>query len=63
VTRNALRRRARAVVRSEAMTLPRGTYLVRLDPAAGTRPREQFRNDVALALQRAGRAGGVGVGE
>ncbi len=59
VTRNALRRRARAVVRSEATRLPRGTYLVRLDPLAATRTREEFRADVASALQR---AGGAGVG-
>ena len=34
VVRNSLRRRARAVVRAAAPTLARGTYLVRLEPAA-----------------------------
>jgi ribonuclease P protein component len=57
VTRNTLRRRARAVVQAEAPTLPRGRFLIRLDPAAAARSREQFRADVAGALRRAGRAG------
>ena len=32
VVRNSLRRRAREVARSEAPTLPAGTYLLRLEP-------------------------------
>jgi len=56
VTRNALRRRARAVAQSEAAGLPRGRFLVRLDPgAAGVRP-ARFRADVATALWRAAQA-------
>ena len=56
VTRNQLRRRARAVVRTEATALPRGTYLVRLHPGAAGLDRAEFRASVARALQRAGRA-------
>jgi ribonuclease P protein component len=56
VVRNALRRRAREVARSEAPTLPRGSYLVRVEPAATVLARSEFRADVAAALQRAGRA-------
>src|ERR1700733_7486374 len=47
VTRNQLRRRAREVVRAEASALPRGSYLVRLDPAAIDLGRAEFRADVA----------------
>jgi RNase P protein component len=54
VTRNALRRRARAVVRSEAPGLPRGRYLLRFDPGAAGRSRAELRADVAGALARAG---------
>ncbi len=57
VTRNTLRRRAREVVRAEAATLPRGTYLVRLDPAATGLGSAQFRIDLARALRRAAQAG------
>jgi ribonuclease P protein component len=56
VTRNRLRRRAREVVRTEAAGLPRGAYLVRLDPAAAGLDPGQFRTDVARALHRAGQA-------
>lgn len=56
VTRNRLRRRAREVVRAQATTLPRGSYLLRLDPAAAALDRAEFRADVARALQRAGQA-------
>jgi ribonuclease P protein component len=56
VTRNRLRRRAREVVRAEAGTLPRGTYLVRLDPGATGLDPAQFRIDVARALRRAAQA-------
>ena len=55
VVRNSLRRRARAVVRSEAPRLPRGTYLVRLEPGASALAPAAFREDVAAALRRAGR--------
>ena len=57
VTRNRLRRRAREAVRAEATTLPRGAYLLRLDPAAAVLDPPEFRADVVGALQRAGRAG------
>ena len=41
-----------------APTLPRGSYLVRLEPgAAAAGARRQFRDDVAAALQKAGRGG------
>ncbi len=56
VQRNRLRRRAREVVRAEAGALARGSYLVRLDPAAAALGRAEFRADLARALQRAGRA-------
>ena len=56
VVRNRLRRRARAVVREEAPSLPRGTYLIRLEPAASTLPAARFRHDLATALHRAGEA-------
>jgi ribonuclease P protein component len=55
VVRNALRRRARAVVRTAAPTLTRGTYLVRLEPAAATLAPATFRQDVEKALHKAGR--------
>jgi ribonuclease P protein component len=56
VVRNSLRRRARAVVRAEADRLPRGFFLVRLEPGAAETDRSDFRADVASALQRSGRA-------
>jgi ribonuclease P protein component len=56
VVRNRLRRRARAVVREEAPSLPRGAFLVRLEPGASSLSAPQFRHDVAEALHRAGRA-------
>jgi len=55
VARNSLRRRARAVVQSEADRLPRGSYLVRLEPGAAELAPLEFRADVAGALERAGR--------
>lgn len=55
VVRNSLRRRAREVVRSEASHLPRGTYLVRLEPGVAALAPAAFREDVAAALRRAGR--------
>jgi len=56
VARNTLRRRAREVVRSEAHRLPRGSYLLRLEPGAAELAASKFRADVAGALERAGRA-------
>jgi ribonuclease P protein component len=53
VVRNSLRRRARAVVRFEAPTLPRGMYLVRLGPEAAELAPPVFRDHVATALRRA----------
>jgi RNase P protein component len=55
--RNSLRRRARDVVRSTAPDLARGTYLLRLEPAAATLAPAAFRDDVATALLKAGRHG------
>jgi ribonuclease P protein component len=55
VVRNSLRRRARAVVRSTAPELARGSYLVRLEPGAAALVPSAFRADVAAALRRAGR--------
>ncbi len=56
VVRNRLRRRARAVVREEAPSLPRGAFLVRLEPGASTLTAAQLRHDLATALHRAGEA-------
>jgi ribonuclease P protein component len=56
VTRNALRRRMREVARAAAPTLPRGTYLLRVDPAGASAVPVEFRGHVAQALQRAGRS-------
>jgi ribonuclease P protein component len=55
VVRNSLRRRARAVVRTAAPSLPRGTYLIRLEPGAPALAPSVFRADVAAALLKAGR--------
>jgi ribonuclease P protein component len=59
VVRNRLRRRAREAVRAEAPTLPRGTYLLRVAPAAATVSSAAFRSDVAAALRRAGQVPAV----
>jgi ribonuclease P protein component len=56
VVRNRLRRRARAVVREQAPSLPRGAFLVRLEPGASALTAAQFRHDLATALRRAGEA-------
>jgi ribonuclease P protein component len=56
VVRNRLRRRARAVVREQAPSLPRGAFLVRLEPGASDLTAAQFRRDLTAALQRAGEA-------
>lgn len=57
VVRNRLRRRMRGVAHLCAPHLPRGRYLIRLDPAAAGIPAADFRAHVAEALQRAARAG------
>ena len=57
VVRNALRRRMRESARAIAGTLPRGTYLLRVEPAAARARRPAFVADVQRALQRAGQAG------
>ena len=56
VVRNRLRRRARAVVREAAPSLPRGAYLVRLEPGAASLAPAEFRRDLSRALHRAGEA-------
>lgn len=56
VVRNRLRRQARAVVREEAPSLPRGAFLVRLEPGASGLSAARLRHDVAEALRRAGKA-------
>jgi ribonuclease P protein component len=56
VVRNTLRRRARAVVQAEARSLPRGSYLVWLEPGAVALPPAALRADVAAALRGAGAA-------
>jgi ribonuclease P protein component len=57
VVRNRLRRRMREVARQCAPDLPRGRYLLRLDPAAAAIPAAAFRAHVAAALRHAARAG------
>ena len=59
VLRNSLRRRMREAARATATSLPRGIYLLRVEPAAAQRDRALFRADVQRALQRA--AAGTGV--
>ena len=56
VVRNSLRRRAREVARCTAPKLARGTFLVRLEPAAAALTPAVFREDVAKALLKAGRS-------
>jgi ribonuclease P protein component len=53
VVRNSLRRRMRESAREVAPTLPRGSYLLRVEPAAATARRDVFAADVKRALQRA----------
>jgi ribonuclease P protein component len=53
VVRNSLRRRMRESARAVAETLPRGTYLLRVEPAAVQRERALFVTDVQRALQKA----------
>jgi hypothetical protein len=50
-----MRESARAV----AGTLPRGSYLLRVEPAAVNRPRAMFVTDVQRALQKAAAAAPV----
>jgi ribonuclease P protein component len=59
VVRNSLRRRMRESVRAVADTLPRGSYLLRVEPAAVNRPRAVFVTDVQRALQKAAAAAQV----
>ncbi len=56
MVRNSLRRRTRAVVEAAAPTLPRGAYLVRLEPSAASTDPSTLRHDVARALAKAGRS-------
>jgi ribonuclease P protein component len=53
VVRNKLRRRARETARSVAHELPRGTYLLRLEPAAAQIEAGDLRTHVQRAMQRA----------
>jgi ribonuclease P protein component len=55
VVRNSLRRRVREVVRCTAPELARGSYLVRLEPAAAVLAPSVLRDDVETALLKAGR--------
>jgi ribonuclease P protein component len=58
VIRNTLRRRMRASAELVAESLPKGAYLLRVDPRwAGSDP-AAFTASVQEALQRAGAAGG-----
>jgi ribonuclease P protein component len=53
VVRNSLRRRMRASARSIAHELPRGIYLLRLDPSAARCDSKKFVGFVQQALLRA----------
>jgi ribonuclease P protein component len=55
VVRNSLRRRMRESARAIATTLPRGTYLLRTEPAAATTEPAALSSHVQEALRRAGR--------
>ena len=57
VVRNSLRRRMREAARATAGTLPKGFYLLRLEPAAAGCARGEFSALVQKALQRAGESG------
>jgi ribonuclease P protein component len=54
VVRNSLRRRMRETARSVAGSLPRGTYLLWVDPRAVECDRLEFSAHVRQALERAG---------
>jgi RNase P protein component len=58
VARNTLRRRLREATREVAGALPRGIYLVRLEPAAASTDPAELSTFVQQALSRAGQAGG-----
>ena len=53
VVRNSLRRRMRESARAIAPTLPRGAYLLRVEPVAARLRPDAFVADVQRALQRA----------
>ena len=57
VVRNRLRRRMRESARAVAATLPRGVYLLRLEPRAARSEAAELAAQVQRALQRAGRSG------
>jgi ribonuclease P protein component len=57
VVRNSLRRRMRETSRATADTLPRGIYLLRVEPAAARCARDEFSAHVQRALQRAAASG------
>lgn len=57
VLRNSLRRRLRESTRAVAAGLPRGMYLLRVDPAAARSDRAELSAQVQEALQRAGQKG------
>ena len=57
VVRNRLRRRMRESARAVAATLPRGAYLLRLEPGAARSEAAELAAQVQRALQRAGRSG------
>jgi ribonuclease P protein component len=59
VVRNTLRRRLRESTRAVAGSLPRGRYLLRIEPAAVTSEAAQLTSFVQKALQRAGESGSV----
>ncbi len=59
VTRNTLRRRMRASAESVAESLPKGAYLLRVDPRWVASDPASFAASVKDALQRAGRSGQV----
>jgi ribonuclease P protein component len=61
VIRNSLRRRMRESARSVAGSLPRGTYLLRVDPAAAQCAPHELTAHVRRALQRAGESKNAGV--
>jgi RNase P protein component len=56
VVRNALRRRARESARAAAPDLPRGTYLLRFEPAAATTAPAELARCIGQALGGAARA-------
>ena len=57
VVRNSLRRRMRESARAVAATLPRGTYLLRVEPAAARTEPAVFATQVKDALIRASQSG------